>query len=110
MNHSIESYDSEPLTPLDILVGMVSKTANEDNVGWLQSFSVRCPMTEACLLDALAAHSGHSRNKIAIQLIKAGLDSLWQQLPDSERKQISAIQSRLLAERLEARSGESGEV
>lgn len=110
MNHSIESYDVEVPTPLDILVGMVSKTANEENIGWLQSFSVRCPMAEACLLDALAAHSGQSRNKIVVQIIKTGLDALWTNLPPAEREQINAIQAKLLGERLEARSGESGEV
>lgn len=110
MNHQVETYDVEAPTPLDILVGMVSKTVEETTQAWVQTMTLRVPMHEACVIDALATHSGQSRNKIAIQIIKTGLYALWQDLPTAERADLQTAASQLLRERLKDQTTESGEV
>lgn len=110
MNHNFESYDVEPPNPVTMLAGMVSKTADEKNIGWLQAFSIRMPMHEACLIEALANHSGQSRNKIAVQVIKAGLFALWQEIPGEDRLELERAAGALIHEKLQAHEGEGGEV
>lgn len=110
MNHNVETYDVETQTPLDILLGMVSKSLEETEIGCLLSLTIRTPISEACFIDALAAHSGQSRNKIAVQIIKTGLHALWQELPDDERRELELAAGKLVRERLRARQTESGEV
>lgn len=110
MNHDVETYDVEAPNPVSMLAGMVSKTADEQAVGWLQSMTTRLPMHEACLIEALATHSGQSRNKISVHVIKAGLYALWQELPGDDRHQIELAAGQLMHQRLQERAGESGEV
>lgn len=110
MNHQIITHDVEPPTSLDMLIGMVSKTANEDGFGWVQSISIRMPMHLACTVDALAQHSGQSRNKLMVKCMEVALDALWQELPQSEREAIEAVRGQLLGQKLKDKDGESGEV
>lgn len=114
MNHDVISHDVETPTNLDVLVGMVSKTADEHGTGWLKSLTIRCPIVTALTFDALAAHSGQSRNKLAVKALETALDLLWEQLPPIERETIEAHRSLLLTQAVrEMEAGkpqESGEV
>lgn len=110
MNHEVISWDTEPPSNLDILVGMVRKTADEQASGWLQSVTIRMPMTLACFLEALAKHSGHSRNKIMVKALEASLDAVLEQLPEEERAEIHQICADLVGERLKDKNHESGEI
>lgn len=104
MNHSVEHYDTETESPVDVLLGMVSKTADEKYSGMAKTCTIRLPIHEACLLDALAAHSGQSRNKIGTQVIKAGLWALWQQYPSAERQEVEQLAGGLISKAI-AESG-----
>lgn len=115
MNHQVTTYDVEAPTNLDLLVGMIRKTADEQSVGWIQSVSVRMPMVAACSIEALAQYSGQSRNKIIVKALDAALDLLWEQLPEDERKEVEKLRSMILEHKLEAHQRdasqtESGEV
>ena len=110
MKHDYITHDSEPPTPLDVLVGMVSKTIEDEYVGAVQAFSIRMELVDACTLEALAAYSGQSRNKIACQLVKAGLHELWQRIGDDERAEIERTTGSMIRQRFEAGTTESGKV
>lgn len=109
MKHDYVTHDSEPPTPLDVLVGMVSKTMEDEYIGAMQAFTIRMELVDACTLEALAAYSGQSRNKIACQLIKSGLHELWQRIGDDERAEIERTTGALIRQRVEAGATENGE-
>ena len=110
MNHMVVSTEGEPPSNLEMLVGLVQKTATESGTGWLHSISIRMPMIQACTIDAIAQYSGKSRNQIIVKSLYVALDALFEQLPEAEQEELYAIRSRLLEERFEAKSGESGEL
>lgn len=96
MNHQVITHDVEPPSSLDMFVGMVSKTADEQGVGWTKPVSLRLPILTVVSFDALAAHSGQSRNKLMAKALEAALDLLWEQLPAIERATIEAHRGLLL--------------
>lgn len=98
MNHEVITHDVEAPTNLDAFVGMVSKTMTEEGTGWIKAFSIRCPMVLALTFEALAAHSGQSRNKLIVKALEAAVDMLWEQLPAIERETIEAHRSLLLTQ------------
>ncbi len=111
MNHQVITHDVEPLSNLDLLVGMISKTADEEQFGALRPVSTRLPLLTVVSLDALAAHSGQSRNKIISKALDAALEMLWNELPPVERATIEAHRSMLLTKALnDLSSVESGTV
>ena len=110
MKHQVEIFDSEAPSNLDILVGMVSKTANEEGTGWLQTITIRMPMTVACTFDALAKHSGQSRNKLVVKALESALDMLWEQLPEAERDTVEELRGDLMNYKIDAKEGESGSI
>lgn len=110
MNHEIISFDSEVPSNLDVLVGMVSKTASEEHFGWLQSISIRMPMSIACTFDALSQHSGQSRNKLIVKSLQVALDQLWENMPEDERIHLEGLRAKLMQDRMSSKDGHSGEV
>lgn len=114
MNHQVVSYDVEPPSNLEMFVGMITKTADEQKTGWLQSISIRMPINLACTIDALAQYSGHSRNKLIVKALEAAVDQMFEQIPGTEREEIEMIRAEILGKRIaEWEAGaktESGEV
>ena len=98
MNHEVISFDSEAPTTLDTLIGMVSKTADENASGYLRTLSVRMPSIVASRIEGLTSHSGQSRNKIAVKLIEVGLEALWNELPSEEREVIEQKSNQFLSQ------------
>lgn len=115
MNHQVITYDTEAPSNLDLLVGIIRKTANESQFGWIQSISIRMPVVLGATFDALSQFSGQSRNKLLVKALEAAVDMLWEQMPEAERVEIEAIRAKIIGERYaEAEQGkgegESGEV
>lgn len=115
MKHQIESFDVEIPTNLDVLVGMIRKTADEQAIGWLQSITIRMPMVLATTVEAVASYSGQSRNKLIVKALEAAFDQVWEQLPEEERAKVEELRCAILAEKLAAHekapeNTESGEV
>lgn len=114
MKHEIESFDVEAPTNLDMLVGMIRKTADERQLGWIQSISIRMPVVLASTIDALAQYSAQSRNKLIVKALETAFDQVWEQLPDQERTDIERIRSEFLSSKIAAfekgDKNESGEV
>ena len=110
MKHEVESYDSELPTNLDSFVGMVSKTADEQHFAALQAFSVRVPVTISAMFEAMAEYSGKSRNRLIVKALEVALDSLYVELPASDREAINRMYQLRLGAALASKTGESGEV
>ena len=114
MNHQVTSYDSEAPSNLSLFVGMVSKTADEQAVAWLQTISIRMPMVLGCTFDALAQFSGKSRNKLMVKALEAAVDMLFEQMSEEEVIEVEHIRGNLIAQRLAetelCKTSESGEV
>jgi hypothetical protein len=110
MKHEIDTFDAEPPTNLDAFVGMVRKTSDEQHLAMIQAFSIRVPMTIACMFDAMAEYSGKSRNKLIVKAMEVALDHLWQELPEAERGPLDELYRRHLKQAMSGNDSESGEV
>ncbi len=110
MKHEIESLDNEVPTNRESFLAMVSKTGDEAQHGWIHAFSVRAPMTLAMQFEAMAQHSGKSRNLLIVKALQVAVDELWQELPQDDCEAIEAIYRAKMGEALAAKAGMSGEV
>lgn len=110
MQHTIETFDVEPPSNLDTFVGMISKTADEQHLALIQAFSIRVPVSIACMFDAMAEYSGKSRNRLVVKALEVALDSLLSSLPEADCEAVNEIYRRRLGEALQATDNESGEV
>ena len=114
MNHQVTSYDSEAPSNLDAFVGMISKTVEEKQVGWISSISIRMPVVLGCTFDALSQYSGKSRNKLMVKALEAAVDMLFEQMSEEEVIEVEHIRGNLIAQRLAetelTKTTESGEV
>jgi predicted DNA-binding protein len=110
MKHVIESYDVEPPSNVQMLLGMITKTANEEATAWTQTLSIRMPMMLACTFDAMAHHSGQSRNKLIVKALEATIDEIWGQIPEDERTTLEDLRSQIINHKIDAKEGESGAI
>ena len=100
MNHQVTSYDSEAPSNLSLFIGMVSKTADEQAVAWLQTISIRMPMVLCCTFEALAQYSGKSRNRLIVKALEAAVDLLFEEMSEEEVKEVEELRSKILTQRL----------
>lgn len=115
MNHQVTSYDSEVPSNFALFVGMISKTADEQAVGWLQTISIRMPMVLGCTFEALAQYSSKSRNRLIVKALEAAVDLLFEEMSEEEVKEVEELRSKILTQRLgelemNKAAAESGEV
>lgn len=87
---------SEPPSRLEMAVALFSKQATSEAVGSVHSVSVRVPTIEYYSIEALAKHSGLSRNKVIVQLLEVALDEVWQGMNEDNRQAVATIRSQML--------------
>lgn len=100
-----DELNEEP-TELEFTVGLLSRTAQLQERGVAKSLSVRMPYTVYATLKAMADHSGQSINKIAIQILRVGIDTVVDALPADDANDIAQIRSALFLELANASSDE----
>ena len=88
-------YDEFP-TKLDVLVGLVSKTAKSETIGSVHPISVRIPTIPFTTIQAISKHSGMSMNKTITSLLDAALDEMWQQLPQDDQDAIQHLRAEFI--------------
>ncbi len=96
-----DELNEEP-TELEQTVALISKTAQQEERGVAKSLSVRMPYTVYSTLKAMADHSGQSINKIAVQILRVGIDAVSDELPADDANAIAEIRSALFKEMAEA--------
>lgn len=65
-----------------IAARMVQDEVDDDGLGELFSMSIRVPETVRASMDVMARHLGVSRNTVAIDLLRAGIQDVLSRLPD----------------------------
>jgi hypothetical protein len=100
------SHDSQPLihdpdyddapTKMDLLVGLVSKSAKSEGIGSVHPISVRVPTIPYTTIQAISKHSGMSMNKTIVSLLDAALDEMWNQLPQDDQDEIQRLRSEFI--------------
>ena len=89
---------NETITRLDHVVGMLEKRANTDHIGAVHPISVRLPIITAATIDAFAQHSGHSKNKIMIELLELAIEEVTSAISDDDGEHIENLRSKILGE------------
>lgn len=88
----ILQYDEMP-TKMEMLVGLVSKSAKSEAYGSVHPISVRIPTIPFTTIQAISQHSRLSMNKVIVSLLDAALDELWNQLDEQDQDEISRLRS-----------------
>lgn len=91
-------FDSEEPDAFAMLEAMVTKTGNVEGTGTLHSVSIRLPTVEFVTVEALARHSGQSRNKIVVQMIKACIERLNAEMSNDDLEAVQSIRSDLFGQ------------
>lgn len=90
--------NTETITRLDHVVGMIEKRANTENIGAMQSISVRLPIVAAATVEAFAKHSGRSKNKVLIELLELAIEEVTAALSDKDCLSVLDLRSKILFE------------
>ena len=101
MNRLSTDELNEMPTELEMTVGLLSKSATSQEVGAAVSMSVRLPLIVHSTLKAMAEHSGLSINRVAVQVLRVGIDAVGDALPAEDALSIESIRSRLIHEAIQ---------
>jgi hypothetical protein len=100
------SYQSP--TPLRILVSQLQKNGSRsDKTTSVHALSLRIPTYDYATIEAIAQHSGVSRNKIVGQLIELALTEVFAALDNETSSALNDLRHQIYAKMLEPLS--SGE-
>lgn len=89
------NYDDAP-TKMDMLIGLVSKSAKSETFGSVHPISVRIPTIPFTTIQAISKHSGMSMNKTIVSLLDAALDEMWSQLPQDDQDTIQTLRAEFI--------------
>lgn len=101
--------DGDEITDLEFLVGLVEKTARMDIAQAEKSFTVRLALNTAAQIDAMAQHSGQTRNLLCAEFLEFAVSEVSAKLSPKARKEIRGIQARLLDEYVQLANSKGGE-
>jgi hypothetical protein len=103
---------NEEITNLDMAVSLFSKAGSIEEVGLSVSTSMRLPIGMHSVCKAIAQHSGHSLNRVLIQLVTVGLDAVMANLPESDVNAINRHCNEIITAAVEDdfKGAESGEI
>ena len=73
-----------------IAARIVQDEEDDDGLGELFSMSIRVPETVRASMDVMARHMGVSRNTVAIDLLRAGIQDVADRLPQEDHRQPGA--------------------
>lgn len=93
--HRDPQYDEAP-TKMDLLVGLVAKSAKSENYGSVHPISVRIPTIPFTTIQAISKHSGMSMNKTIVSLLEAALDEMWVQLDQDDQDALAQLRSEFI--------------
>lgn len=88
----------ESITRLDHVLGMLEKRASSEFHGAMHPISVRMPIIAAATIDAFAKHSGHSKNRIIIELLELAIEEVTSQISEEDGERITKLRSKILRE------------
>jgi len=83
---------------LEHTVALICKSANQSESGVAHAMTLRVPTFAYATTRAMAEYSGNSINKIALQLLRVGIDAVLEELPADEAHAIHALRSEIIRE------------
>lgn len=83
-------------TKLEFAVDLFSHAATSEISAAVRTTSVRIPITDYAEVEAIAQHSGISRNKVICTLIGLAMSQILENLPKSDRKAIDRLTNKNL--------------
>ena len=72
-----------------IAARLLHEDVREDDDGDVASMSIRAPETLRATIDALAQMAGTSRNSMAVDLLRAGIQDVFSQLPPEVAQELA---------------------
>lgn len=99
---------NEEITRLDAAVSLFAKTLTMQEVGVNLPVTARLPLFTFAEVEAFAAHSGQSRNRVICELLAVGLECVRNELPNDDAQAIHELFSKFVVEYKD--KGESGEI
>lgn len=100
MNYLATDELNEMPSELEQTVSLLVKSGTQQEVGVSSALSLRLPLLVHSTLKAMAEHSGLSVNRVAVQILRVGIDAVGESLPDEDAQTISGIRDRLMFEAL----------
>lgn len=107
------TYDGEQPTRLDVLLALLQKNGTAESIGSVHALSVRVPTMDFAMIEALAAHSGLSRNKIVCHLLAVALSEVWSGLDLESQaavQKLNSVIARQLILSLDLGQADKGEI
>ncbi len=103
---------NEEITNLDVAVSLFSKSGSIEEMGLSVSTTARLPIGIHSECKAISQYSGHSLNRVLIQLVTVGLDAVMSNLPEADAKAIINLQNNIITAAVEDgfKGAESGEI
>lgn len=86
-----QNYYHDELTKLDLLLALLEKNGTSETMTSVHPISVRIPTFDYANIEAMAQHSGVSRNKIIVQLIEFALSEVWAGLNEENASAINKL-------------------
>lgn len=91
-------YQPEEITKLDMVVALLEKTGKSEASTSVHPISVRIPTFDYANIEAMAQHSGLSRNKIICQLLDLALSEVWTALDEENGEAINKLRMKIYME------------
>lgn len=88
------SYPDE-ITKLDVVLALLDKTGKTEAQTAVHALSVRLPAFDYANVEAMAQHSGLSRNKIICQLLDLALTEVWNALDEENGNAINKLRMKI---------------
>lgn len=86
-----QNHYPNDLTKLDLLLSLIEKRGSSEMSTSVQPISVRIPTFDYANIEAMAQHSGCSRNKIIVKLIELALVEVWSGLDEQNAAEINNL-------------------
>lgn len=85
-------------TKMEMVVGLLSKTASSETNTSVHALSVRIPTIQYAAIEAMAQYSGISRNKVICELLDLAITNVLQEMESEHAEGIEALRAKLLME------------
>lgn len=100
------AIDEDIPTELEQTVSLIAKSLQKEEVGVIKALSIRMPLMVFASLKAIADHSGLSINRVAVQLMRVGLDAVSEALPPDDACEIADRRTAIIQEILKGQDFE----
>lgn len=93
-----QEHYPDDITKLDMVLALIQKTGKSEAYTPVHAISVRIPTFDYANIEAMAQHSGLSRNKIICQLLDLALTEVWGGLDEENAQIINELRMRIYTE------------